>query len=131
MLVLSPFPPLPSEFSGTYLGLRMTFRYNVGRITGILPTPVNVRVGSSLQFSPVLDGVTDTAKFPITWSVGPGDCAPAVCGTISQTGMYTAPPTVPKFPNILIKAKVDAVDETAFAFVTILPPEPSQNDGPK
>ena len=138
-----PFPPLPHEFTGPYLGLRMTFRYNLDPIkpdqnqrvthlnqslTGISPLRLQVSAGTSAQFVPIPNGITDQTKFPTTWSVV-GDCAAATCGTISESGMYTAPLTVPIHPIILVKAKADAVNESYSAVVTIVPSDPSQNNG--
>ena len=140
----NPFPPLPQQFAGPYLGLRMTFFYNPDPIyqpdqnqrltrqnqslTGISPPRLQVPAGTSAQFVPILNGITDHTKFPITWSVV-GDCAAATCGTISESGMYTAPLTVPIHPIILVKAKADAVNESYSAVVTIVPSDPSQNNG--
>jgi TonB family protein len=172
----SPFPPLPAEFKGQYLGLRMTFKYNPGglltsgvgavasspvspvnpavttsasqnqksagsasqnqklagpasqnqRLTGVLPLLVNVPAGASLQFSPVLNGVTDLKQFPITWSVA-GCTAGVDCGSVSQTGLYTAPSTVPRDPRVIVQAKLDAdVHETVSAVVSILPAKASK-----
>jgi TonB family protein len=118
----SPFPPLPTKFHGKHLGLRFTFLYNPV-LSRLLPSSVQVHAGASLQFTPVLEANTDATKFLITWSVG-GYCGAANCGTISQTGVYTAPPVVPKYPYIVVEAKADAVDEDVSAAVTIVPPDP-------
>jgi len=138
----NPFPPLPHEFTRPYLGLRMTFFYNPDPIyhpdqnqrltrqnqslTGISPPRLQVPASTSVQFVPILNGITDQTKFPITWSVV-GDCAAATCGTISESGMYTAPPTVPIHPIIIVKAKADAVNESYSAVVTLVPAKPPQN----
>jgi TonB family protein len=126
----SPFPPLPAEFHGQSLGLRFRFLYNPS-LTAIAPSDAQVRVGSSLQFSPVfLKRIIQPTDTVITWSVAGGGCTGSECGTISEAGLYTAPLTVPKNPYIRVKATADAdLGETASAVVTIVPPEPSQSNG--
>lgn len=121
----SPFQPLPTGFYGQYLGLRFTFFYNP--LSGISPSHVQVPAGSSVQFSPIMGRNSGPADSVIAWSVGGRGCHGLKCGTISQDGLYTAPPKVPKNPTITVKAKTvkakgttDA-DETASAVVTILP----------
>jgi len=128
----NPFPPLPTEFHGQYLELRYTFSYNPSSpgsslsLTGISPPRLKVPAGSSVLFVPILNGITDQTKFPISWSVVGQGCAESACGTVSQNGMYTAPLKVPENPVITIKATAD-VGETASAVVTILQADTSQN----
>src|SRR5260370_690125 len=56
IIASNPFPSLPGEFGGLYLGLRISFRYNPS-LTGISPSrSVQVHAGSSQQFSPMLKG---------------------------------------------------------------------------
>lgn len=81
----NPFPPLPLEFKGPYLGLRMTFFYNPDpngkltgqnqRLTGISPPSVQVPAGTSVLFVPIVNGTNQT--FRITWSVVGQGCAAA------------------------------------------------------
>jgi TonB family protein len=139
----NPFPPLPHEFKGPYLGLRMTFSYNPDRdhnervtekltspnqnLIGLAPWHVQVPAGTSVQFAPILKGITDQTKFPISWSVV-GDCGAATCGNISESGMYTAPRSVPLHPLIFVKAKADAVNESYLAVVTVVPADTSQTE---
>ena len=54
----------------------------------VSPTDVNVVISTTLQFSAT---VTDTNNRVVTWSVVGGSAN----GTISSTGLYTAPATVP------------------------------------
>jgi TonB family protein len=103
----NPFPPLPKEFPGQLLGLRFYFFYNLSPDIGISPisispsADVRVPAGSTLQFSASGKGTTDTS---VTWSVsGPG-CSKSTCGTISDTGLYTAPLDVPNPPTVNVEA---------------------------
>jgi hypothetical protein len=70
----------------------------------VSPTDVNVVISTTLQFSAT---VTDTNNRVVTWSVVGGSAN----GTISTTGLYTAPATVPSPPLVTIMA-VSAKDRT-------------------
>ena len=67
--------PLPVTVSG---GITVT----------ISPSNARVTVGQSQQFTAVVTGTTTTS---VTWSVTP----PTGCGTITLTGLYQAPLTMP------------------------------------
>ena len=122
----SPFPPLPSKFDGPFVGLRMSFRYNPG-LNGISPPRITVPAGSSLPFVPILQAGTDATQFRLTWSVVGKGCRGDACGTISETGMYTAPPKVPDDPIVTVQAKAESdSSQTVSAIVTILPPDRSR-----
>jgi TonB family protein len=90
----SPFPPLPTEFLGHTLGSRFNFYYNL-RPTYIIISPcadVRVLAGSTQQFSASRTGITETS---VTWSVSGTGCSKSACGTISDSGLYTAPVNTP------------------------------------
>src|SRR5262249_5410078 len=94
----NPFPPLPKEFAGQSLALRFYFYYNIDAdMTGfsISPVEATIAVGSSLQFR-ALENYKDTT---VTWSIV--DCN-SDCGTISVTGLYTAPPKIPNPSKVKI-----------------------------
>jgi hypothetical protein len=104
-LTSTPFAALPTEFPGQRLGLRFYFFYNLSPdISPISISPcadVRVPAGSTLQFSASGKGITDTS---VTWGVsGPG-CSKSACGTISDTGLYTAPVNVPNPPTVIVEA---------------------------
>jgi len=134
---LNPLPPLPQHFAGPNLGLQIAFLYNPPlkgsshSLAGITPPGVQVPAGTSVPFVPVVNGITEKPmKFRIRWSVFGQGCAKSACGTISANGIYTAPLKVPENPTVTVKATAAAdADETASAVVTILEPEPSQNNG--
>jgi TonB family protein len=137
-----PFPPLPPEFGGEYLALRMHFLYNpdklasrsgikiglpepssiqvtVGPSSGIrvsLPEPSSVRVtvGSSYVLTPAMTGTTNTA---VKWSVTGEGCSGSACGTM-QGDLYIAPRTVPSPPAVTLTATSEA-DPTASTSITI------------
>lgn len=101
----SPFPPLPTEFRGEQLELRLYYFYNLRPDeTPIYISPcVDVRVpaGSKLQFSVPIGGIERAA---VTWSVSGPACEKMACGTISKGGLYTAPAHVPAPPTVFVNA---------------------------
>jgi TonB family protein len=98
----TPFPPLPTEFPGHTLGLRFHFYYNF-QPTYISISPcadVRVPAGSTRQFSASGKGITDTS---VTWTVSGSGCSKSACGTISDTGLYTAPVNIPTPPTVVVE----------------------------
>jgi TonB family protein len=104
----NPFPPLPAEFGGQFLGLRFAFDYNPDRsdVAGAPASPTgrsSSKSGIKVSISP-----TDGGKFPIggsevvdatvtgstntavKWRVTGVGCAVSACGIMSG-GMYLAP----------------------------------------
>ena len=121
----NPFPPLPKEFPGQNLGLRFYYFYNL-EITGISISPsadVRVPAGSTLQFSASGKGIRDTS---VTWSVSGSGCSKSACGTISDTGLYTAPVNIPTPPTVVVEAtsRTD-IDITGKSKVTVVQAIPS------
>ena len=77
----------------------------------VMPLTANVVVGTSKQFSATVTGTTNSA---VTWSVAGG-------GTISASGLYTAPATVPNPATATVKATSQADStKSSTATVTIL-----------
>src|SRR5438477_3099614 len=57
----NPFPPLPKEFKGPYLGLRFTYAYNLY----LKPNRIKLATGASQQFSAPPRDTRDS----IVWSI--------------------------------------------------------------
>jgi TonB family protein len=107
-----PFLPLPAEFGGQYIALRFRFYYNplradlhtdlhepTIRIT-ISPASAQVIKGTTQQFSATVITLKGNVNTTVNWSiVGPG-CVGTACGTISATGLYTTPVSVPNPPTV-------------------------------
>ena len=94
-----PFQPLPPEFRGREVTLRVQFLYRLGM--EIAPLEVSLLPGKTQQFSVSL-GATENP--PVSWKVdGPG-CTGSLCGTISADGLYTAPADVPSAPVVTVSA---------------------------
>jgi len=133
-----PFPPLPAEFSGLYLGLRFSFYYNyapgdikVQEIGSSTPgsqgfsgsgitvritaqTPVQVPLDSSYVVSAFVKGTTNDA---LKWSVAGEGCTDSACGTMID-GLYVAPTVLPDPPVVTVTA-VSEADHKAWAWIRI------------
>lgn len=87
------------------------------RIT-LSPTSASVHINRSLQFSATLTNSTNTG---LTWTVSGNGCTGASCGTISDTGLYTAPAVIPDPDQVRIMVTSAADSISAYVWVTILP----------
>jgi TonB family protein len=119
----NPLAPLPTEFGGEYLALRMKFLYNSGpvRPADVIVSPASVQLasGSKQQFSASVPGAANPA---VNWSLA---CSAAVCGSISAEGLYTAPVSLQN-PTTVTAIATLAADpiETGSAMVSIQPAPP-------
>jgi hypothetical protein len=75
----------------------------------VSPASANVRAGTTKSFSATVAGSSNTA---VTWQVNSVAGGSAATGTISSSGMYTAPMTVPSSNNVTVRA-VSSADATA------------------
>lgn len=104
----------------------------------VSPATVTVQTGSTQQF---VATVTNTANISVTWQVNGTTGGDATSGTISPTGLYTAPTIVPATPNVTITA-ISAANPTRSASaavtltqvaqpvsVTVTPPSPTLQAG--
>jgi len=86
----------------------------------IVPAIVDVVTSAHQQFTASVANTTDTA---VTWSVSGSGCSGSACGTITTTGLYTAPSAVPNPAKISVTAtSVADTSKSATATVTIVPP---------
>lgn len=86
----------------------------------ISPTSAQVAVGGRQQFTAQVTGTTTTG---VTWSVAGAGCSGSACGTVSSTGLYTAPSAVPNPAHVTVTAIANADGKTAAsATVTIILP---------
>lgn len=92
----------------------VTISSNVINVT-VSPSSVSVDAGAKQQFTAALTGTSNTA---VTWSISGYDCAGTTCGTISTTGLYTAPSTLPVPPFATITATSTA-DPSKSASATV------------
>ncbi|MGA7317415.1 MAG: hypothetical protein WBX22_25985 [Silvibacterium sp.] len=83
----------------------------------VSPSTVQVSAGGQKQFSATVTGSTNTS---VNWTVAGTGCSGSACGSISASGLYTAPASVPVPPIVTITAtSVAAPNQSAKASVTI------------
>jgi hypothetical protein len=83
----------------------------------ISPTSAKVRVGTTLQFSAVVSNASNTA---VVWSVNGVTGGSSRYGTISTTGLYKAPSSVPSPSQVTVTAtSVADSTKSAKASVTV------------
>jgi hypothetical protein len=90
----------------------------------VVPTSATVTVGQNTAFQAAVTGSTNTA---VTWQVNGVAGGSTTTGTISTTGVYTAPGQVPN-PSAVTVTAVSQADKTksASAAVTVANSTPSQ-----
>jgi len=108
-------PQIPGSTTNTNLITSNTAIATVGIGSGLSVSPVTATVfaGSPLPFSAILNNVTTTQG--ITWSVS--SSAGGNIGTISPTGVYTAPPSPPPGATVTITATDGTTTATATATI--------------
>lgn len=86
----------------------------------ISPASVSTPVGAAQQFAASVTGTSNTA---VIWTVSGTGCSGATCGTISSTGLYTAPSAIPSPATVTIMANsVSDPTKSASATVAIVQP---------
>ena len=78
--------------------------------------PVIVGVNLTQQFTASVSGTSNQA---VTWSVAGASCSGATCGTISSTGLYTAPPAVPTMPATVTVTATSQADTKQFRNINV------------
>lgn len=79
----------------------------------IKPTSAQVAEGQTLQFTAAVTGSSNTG---VNWSVSGTGCSGSGCGTVSSTGLYAAPESIPT--QILVTA-TSAADHSVSASATV------------
>jgi hypothetical protein len=89
----------------------------------VAPPTANIRAGDSFQFTATVSGNSNTA---VTWAVNGTVGGSATLGTVSSTGNYTAPTSLPS-PNTLTVTATSAASSstTASSAITLLNPTPA------
>lgn len=86
----------------------------------ISPTAATVQGGQTQQFTATL---TNTTNMGVTWEVNGTAGGNAVVGTITTTGLYTAPLQLPSPANVTVTAVAQAdTTQSAMATVTLTTP---------
>lgn len=79
----------------------------------VYPSFVRILLGSSKQFTATVTGASNPA---VTWSINP------VIGSITSTGLYTAPTTMPSQTVQVIATSVEDPTKSGTATVAFRPP---------
>src|ERR1700723_2377338 len=86
-----------------------------------------ITVGAHRQFQARCTGSSDLGG---TWTVTAVGCTGSGCGTVSSSGLYTAPATVPNPANVRVTATAQAdSSQSASAVVTVAPTNNSKLNG--
>lgn len=84
----------------------------------ISPTVASVGEGQTQQFNA---SVTGSSNIGVTWSVSGTGCSGSGCGTVSSTGLYTAPASIPTSVAVTATSTADN-SVSASAKVTVISP---------
>ena len=85
----------------------------------VTPANASIPAGATQQFVASVTGTSNTA---VTWTVAGAGCSGSGCGTISSSGLYTAPMSIPSPASVTITAtSVEDATKSASAAVTLLP----------
>jgi hypothetical protein len=131
----NPFPPLPSEFSASYIALRFSFYYNPQK-ADLDAAPASQRGQSSsksgikVSISPPDSGAVAIGRYRkvrsggrysdgisnigVKWSVIGMDCSGTACG-IASGDMYLARKVLPSPPSVVLTATSE-VDLNRYRF---------------
>ena len=127
-------PPSPPTVNVQATSQADNSRYAIAVVTVVSPIVVtvsppsaNVTTGGTQQFTASVTGTNDKR---VTWSVQGSGCTGSACGTIDQTGLYTAPIAIPSPPAVTVIA-TSVADNSSFgtASVTISPTGNSKLNG--
>ena len=127
--VVSFKPTAPTSYSGTLEVISSSTSASVP-LTGtgtlsavsvsISPTSASVQVADSQQFTALISNATDAR---ITWMVNGSIGGNSNVGTISSSGLYTAPSSVPSPSSVTVTAQsVADTSKSATAIVNITAP---------
>ncbi len=81
----------------------------------ISPGSATIAATGQQQFTANVTGTSNTA---VSWTVSGAGCVAAGCGTITSSGLYTAPSVIPSPAQVTVKA-VSVADSTKSALATV------------
>jgi hypothetical protein len=86
-------------------------------VVTVTPVSTSLVPGATQQFNASVVGTSNTA---VTWNAQGAGCSGATCGTISGTGLYTAPSAIPSPADVTVTATSSAdPSKTSSSSVTI------------
>jgi len=126
--------PNPAVVTVTATSQADTTKYATAQVSIVTPISITIApmtalitVGAQRQFQATVTGSTNLR---VTWTVSGAGCAGSTCGTVSSSGLYTAPATAPNPPSVKITATAQAdATQSASAVVTIAPTNNSKLQG--
>jgi parallel beta-helix repeat protein len=101
--------------SGTSTSGTTTSTGTTSSAVSVTPSATVINTGVTQQFTATISGTTNTV---VTWKVNNVTNGNATVGTISSTGLYTAPASVPSGGSVTVTA-VSASDSTKSASATV------------
>ena len=91
-------------------------------VVAVTPASASVTIGATQQFAASVTGPSNTA---VTWTVSGAGCSGTSCGTISSSGLYTSPATVPAPAVVTVTAtSVAQPGKYASAAISLVAPLP-------
>src|SRR5271170_2479548 len=107
--LVAPSPPIVTVVATSVAVPSETASANVTIVpvvvVTVMPASTSVVAGATQQFNASVVGNSNTA---VTWTVQGAGCSIAACGTISSTGLYTAPAAVPSPASVTVTATSSA-----------------------
>jgi hypothetical protein len=90
----------------------------------LTPLKANLAVGEQLQFNAQVSGTSS-----IQWKVSGSNCSGAACGTVSSTGLYTAPSAAPAGAVQVTATATANASSSASATLSILATDAAKLNG--
>jgi len=84
-------------------------------VLSVNPLQANVVVGNQQPFTAAISGISNQS---VTWSLSGTGCLGSQCGTIDNTGLYTAPASVPSPATVTVTA-ISNFDNTITGTATV------------
>jgi len=109
---VAPFTPVAGSAGKMYVPV--DFKYNLAVSVNVTPPTISLYASQTQQFNATVTGNSNTA---VTWSINPSNV-----GSISASGFYTAPASIPAGTTVTVMAtSVADVSKSASATVTLQP----------
>ena len=130
--VASGLPAETVTLTATFNQVFKSAQFQIGSSTtsvsvAVSPSSATVLTGAQQQFAATVSGTSNTA---VTWTISGAGCSGASCGTISPTGLFTAPTTVPSSGTVAVRATAQQdTTKSAVANVSIAAPQASASVG--
>jgi hypothetical protein len=105
-----------SQCNANYLA-NVPVTLSSGVTVSVSPSSANLQLGQTQQFAATVDGNTNTA---VNWLAGGVAGGNSTYGTISSSGLYTAPSTLPTTPTAVAVTAVSQVDSSKAGTASVI-----------